>query len=75
MTERNWRTMTDEEFADWFRNLKLKALDATEDERTRQARSYHEQRFAKRAGLGASPNSPSKFLRELADVKKRRNAK
>jgi hypothetical protein len=25
MTERNWRTMTDEEFADWFRNLKLKA--------------------------------------------------
>jgi hypothetical protein len=37
----NWRTMSDEEFAEWFRNLKLKALDATESESTRQARALH----------------------------------
>ncbi len=73
MTERNWRTMTDEEFADWFRNLKLKALDATEDERTRQARAAYERGFAKRADLEASPNSPMKFMRELRE--KRRTAK
>ena len=75
MTERNWRTMTDEEFVDWFRNPKLKALDATEDEPTRQARASYERWLAKRAELETSPNSPLKFMRELADLKKRRNAK
>jgi hypothetical protein len=73
MTERNWRTMPDEEFADWFRNLKLKALDATEDEGTRQARASYERWLAKRAELEASPNSPFKFMRELTE--KRRNTK
>ena len=37
----DWRTMSDEEFAKWLRNLKLKALDATGRDRTRQARAVH----------------------------------
>jgi hypothetical protein len=32
----DWQTMSDEEFAEWFRNLKLKALDATESKRLRK---------------------------------------
>jgi hypothetical protein len=55
MNESNWRTMSDEEFAEWLRNLKLKALDATESERTRQARASHERQAAKDAEFRASP--------------------
>jgi hypothetical protein len=60
MTERNWRTMSDEEFADWFRNLKLKALEATEDERTRQACAVYE-RASKLAEREASADPITRF--------------
>ncbi len=50
----NWRTMSDEEFAEWFRNLKLRALEATENERTRQARINHARQAARDIQFRAS---------------------
>ena len=43
----HWRLMSDEDFAEWYRQLKLKALDASIREETiQQDRVVHEQRAA-----------------------------
>ena len=57
MAQRNWQVMTDEEFAEWYRNLKLKALDESQDERTRKARAAHERQRAIAAAQRSDPNS------------------
>ena len=57
MTQRKWQEMTNEEFAEWYRNLKLKALDESQDERTRKARAAHEHQLAIAAAQRADPNS------------------
>ena len=64
MAQRNWQVMTDEEFAEWYRNLKLKALEASEDERTRKARAAHERQRAIAAAQRADPNSPLAIWQE-----------
>jgi len=70
----NWRTMSDEEFAEWFRNLKLQALDATESESTRQARALHARQVQRdvqfkasalgRFCLGGAPPTADELIEE-----------
>ena len=70
----NWRAMTDEEFAEWFRNLKLQALDATESESTRQARALHARQVQRdvqfkasalgRFCLGGAPPTADELIEE-----------
>jgi hypothetical protein len=58
MTQRKWQEMTDEEFAEWFRNLKLKALEES------RIRAANEGKEAKRIAQGVDPNSPLAIWRK-----------
>ncbi len=58
MTQRKWQEMTDEEFAEWFRDLKLKALEAS------RIRAANEGKKEKAIAQGVDPNSPLAIWRK-----------